>query len=91
MAVTATWTQSVFGDRRVAFGLVTMASVTSGAIQTPLNVIQGGSVTIYSTTSAVPNFIPSFNRASGGTATNGYLQIATCTAGDTFNVWVFGE
>ena len=91
MALTCDWTQTVFGDRRAAFGLATMTGITSGAIQTPPSVILGGSVMAYSATSAVPNFNAQLNRASGGTATNGMLLIATCTAGDTFNVFVFGE
>jgi hypothetical protein len=39
----------------------------------------------------VPNFIPAFNRGSGATALKGMIQIMTCTAGDTFNVFVFGK
>ena len=91
MALTCTWTQSVFGNQRVAFGQVTVAAQTSGAIQTPLSVINGGSVEPYSVASAVPGFIAEFNRASGATATNGYLLIQTCTAGDVFSVFVFGR
>jgi hypothetical protein len=91
MALTCTWTQTVFGDRRCAFGNVTVAGQTSGAIATPLSIIQGGSIEPYSVTSAVPGFIAMFNRASGATAVNGYLCIQTCTAGDVFSVFVFGE
>ena len=91
MALSCTWTQTVFGDRRAAFGTVTVSGQTSGAIQTPLSIIQGGSVVIQSAASAVPGFIPAFNINSAGAAANGYVKIATCTAGDTFNVFVFGE
>ena len=91
MALTCTWEQGVFGNKRTAFGLVTVAALTSGAIQTPLSVIDGGSIEPYSVASAVPGFIAEFNRASGATATNGYLLIKTCTAGDVYSVFVFGR
>ena len=91
MAVSFSPTYSVFGDQKVAYGVLTMTSVTSGAVSSGLEIINGGSITILSATSAVPNFIPAFNRGSGATALKGMIQIMTCTAGDTFNVFVFGK
>jgi hypothetical protein len=91
MAVSYTPTISVFGDMRVSYGILTMTSVTSGAVSSGLDIIYGGAVTILSATSQVPGFIPAFNRGSGATALNGMLQIKTTTAGDTFNVFMFGK
>jgi hypothetical protein len=92
MAVTcSSWTQTVFGDRRAVFGTVTVAALTSGAIQTPLSIIQGGAVTPQSQASAVPTPYIQFNIGSSTTAINGSLHIGTCTAGDAFNVFLFGE
>ena len=91
MALTCTWTQTVFGDRRAAFGLVTVAGQTSGAIATPLSIILGGAVVPQSQTSAVPIPLYGFNIGSSTTAINGSLHIGSCTAGDTFNVFIFGE
>ena len=91
MAMTFSPTYSVMGDQKVAFGVITMTGVTSGAVSSGLEVINGGSITILSATSQVPGFIPAFNRGSGATALNGMIQIKTCTAGDSFNVFVFGK
>lgn len=91
MAVEFTPTLSVFGDQRVAYGLLTMTAVTSGAVSTGLDKIYGGSIVPQSQSSAVPGPLYHFNRNSAGAASNGMIQIQSCTAGDTFNIFVFGK
>lgn len=90
MAVSYTPTISVFGDKRVSYGLCTMTGVTSGAVSSGLDIILGGAITIQSAASAVPNFIPHFNRNSANSNANGMFSIQTTTAGDTYNVFLFG-
>lgn len=91
MAASYSETISVMGANRVSFGLVTIAGLTSGAVKTGLQYIQGGGFTYHSYTSAVPNAVVVFNRGSGSTAINGMVQIQTCTAGDDFYIYCIGE
>jgi hypothetical protein len=92
MAVT--WTKSkdtVFGDLRVRMGTITMDGVTSGAVDTGLERILGGSVVKQSFTSTIGEGTQiAFNSGSGATAINGMVQITTCTAGDDFQAVIFG-
>lgn len=91
MAVEFTPTVSVFGDQRVVYGTLTMTGVTSGAVSTGLEVINGGSIVPQSQASGVPVPLYHFNRNSAGAASNGMIQIQSCTAGDTFNIFCFGK
>jgi len=91
MAVTFARNFSVMGDRRVVFGLVTVSTTTSGAVESGLSIIHGGGFTYHSATSAVPNAVVQFNVASGGSESNGMINIATCTAGDDFYIYAIGE
>lgn len=91
MALTFSKTITVFGDQRVSYGTATMDGVTSGAFDTGLDVVNGLSITPASTTTTTYAYQVAKNAASGGTATNGYVQITTATAGDTFHVVAFGK
>jgi hypothetical protein len=91
MAATFSGKYTVFGDMRVAYGTATVATITSGAFDTGLDWIHGGSIAYCSATSAVPNSTYRFNCGSGGTAIGGMVMIYTCTAGDDFSVTVWGK
>jgi len=81
----------VMGNRRVVTGLLTCTGLTSGAVDSGLQYIIGGGFAYHSYTSAVPNAVVVFNRNSAGVASNGMIQVQTCTAGDDFHVYVVGE
>jgi len=88
------WTSQqieVMGNRRVVTGMLTASAVTSGAVASGLPYIIGGGFAYGSFTSAVPNAVVRFNRASGGAASNGMVEVETCTAGDNFYVYCVGE
>jgi hypothetical protein len=92
MAVTYTPNITVMSNFRVSYGLATLEAVTSGAFKTGLEVIKGGAVTRQSFTSTAGEGTQvNFNVGSGGTAINGEIRITTGTAGDDFNVFVFGN
>ena len=92
MAVTYTPTFSVMGNFRVSYGVATCDGVTSGAFDTGLENIRGGSVTRQSFTSnAGEGTQVLFNSGSASTDIQGFIQLVTCTAGDDFQVFVFGD
>jgi hypothetical protein len=83
---------TVFGDKRVVYGMIDMAGVTSGAVDTGLdyvlfaNICYGAS---YTSSDCLP--MVTVNQGSAGTAINGYVYIASCTAGDEFKLFAFGN
>lgn len=92
MAVTFTGvTEAVMGNCRVRMGTITLDAVTSGAVDSGLARIYGGSVVRSSWTSTLLGQQVLFNSGSGGTAINGYVQIVTGTAGDAFEAVLFGR
>lgn len=82
---------TVFGNMRVAYGTVDMAGVTQGAVVTGLDrVIFAAACFGSSYTSAAlhPKCVANIN--SAGSAVNGTVYIASCTAGDVLKLFAFG-
>ena len=92
MAITYSKNTRSSGDMIVSQGVITCTGVTSGAFDTGLEVIYNGVIQPKSaaTGNGVINTLL-INTASGGTATNGYAKIGTCTAGDDYHVMFWGR
>jgi len=89
---TADTNPTVFGNQRVVYGTLDMAAVTSGSVATGLDYVQFASVCYaksYTSSDCLP--MVAANVGSAGTAINGNIYVASCTAGDVFKVFVFGH
>lgn len=85
-------TYTVFGNYRVVHGTADFTGLTSGAFATGLNnVIYGNIAYVTSFTSGNPVPKCYINMNSGVTAQPGYIMVQSCTAGDEFAVFAFGN
>jgi hypothetical protein len=93
MAVTYTASkEGVMGDIRYSMGALTLTSVSSGAVAIPgIKRLYAAQVSLRTTAATAPSYTVVINAESGGTATNGYLEIVNGVASDVFEVLAFGE
>lgn len=81
--------KSTFGNKAVAIGTVTLTDQASGAVQV-LGYIDGAVIN-NKAQDANQTWTVAYNAASGGTSTEGYLQIKSAASGDVFSVFVWGR
>jgi hypothetical protein len=90
MAVTFTGNYSVWGDRIVVFGDITLGGQTSGAVEIPGLKKIDFAVATYKT-AATAGLGWTINAASGGTSTNGMLQIRSASTDGVYSVIALGR
>lgn len=81
--------KTVFGNKAIAIGTVTLTDQASGAVQV-LGKIDNAIVSKNSLTAAENTYSVHVNEASGATSTDGYLRIGSAASGDVFTVFVWG-
>lgn len=92
MAAEAVWDGevTVLGNKRVAMGTVTMSGLVSGAFQPGLGYVEGGVLMINTSTTNATHYV-AFNKASGDTATYGYVKVYDAVDGDVLNCIIWGQ
>jgi hypothetical protein len=81
---------SVYGDMRVAMGIMYVVAQTSGSIETGLGTVYGCTVSPCSaTTTTVPKI--KLNIGTAGTAIGGMINFTPTISGDTYYLVAFGK
>ena len=92
MAISYTSKESVFGNKRISFGVVTLTNQASGAVAIPgMAKLDWACVTRGSTMGVADSFTVNINVNSAGSSVNGYLQICSAVSANVFNVLAIGN
>lgn len=90
MSIAFSGERTVFGNKAVAIGTITLTDQASGAVQV-LGYVDNAIVSKNANGDGVNTYTVSVNKASGATATDGYVRISSATSGDVFTVFVWGR
>lgn len=91
-SISYTGSNSVWGNFRVSFGVITMTDQASGAVEIPgMKTLVHALVTRGSAMGVADSYTVNINTNSGGSTVGGWLQIKSGVSANVFNVLAIGN